>query len=187
MNRAAALVRQGQIVAVPTETVYGLLANADMPEAVELLHRVKGRREGRPYTYLIADITVLEADGAEVSAAAERLIQRFWPGPLTLVLPVGEGWRGYRLPDHDFARQIIRAARCRVFAPSANKSGSAEPTTAQDVMRELGEEIPLILDGGPCRIGRFSTVVRVRGEVVEILREGAIPGKIIEAVARGDT
>jgi len=182
---AAGLLRDGELVAVPTETVYGLLANADLPAALERLSRAKGRPENRPYTCLVADVAALEAEQAELSPAAQRLIARFWPGPLTLVLRVGQGWRGFRLPDHPTAREIVRAAGCRVAAPSANRSGSAEPTTAQDVVRELGDRIRLILDGGPCRIGRPSTVVRVSEDICEILREGAIRRDQIEkAVTR---
>jgi L-threonylcarbamoyladenylate synthase len=185
VGQAARLLRQGKLVAVPTETVYGLLANADMPEAVERLSRVKGRAENRPYTYLIADAAVLAAEGAEISPIARRLIGLFWPGPLTVVLRVGDDWRGFRLPDHPLVRKIVRAAGCRVVAPSANRSGAAEPTTASDVQREIGERIDLILDDGPCRIGKPSTVVRVQGDRLEVLREGAIAGKEIEKAVRG--
>ena len=184
VRRAARLLREGWLVAVPTETVYGLLANADLPEAVERLGRAKGRPENRPYTYLIADAAVLETEGAEVPPAARRLVGLFWPGPLTVVLRVGEGWRGFRMPDHEIARRVVGAAGCRVFAPSANLSGSAEPTTAQDVLRDLGDRIRLVLDGGPCRIGRPSTVVRIDGERCEVLREGAILREDIEKAAK---
>ena len=180
VRHAARLVREGKLVAAPTETVYGLLANADLPAAVERLGRVKGRAEDRPYTYLISDAAVPEAEGAEVSPTARRLIERFWPGPLTVVLRVGDGWRGFRMPDHALCREIVRAAGCRVAAPSANRSGSAEPTTAQDVVREVGALIELILDGGPCRIGRPSTVVRIDGHRREVLREGAIARAEVE-------
>lgn len=181
---AAGLLRDGELVAVPTETVYGLLANADLPAALEGLSRAKGRPVNRPYTCLIADVAALAVEPVEVSPAAQRLIGRFWPGPLTVVLRVGEGWRGFRLPDHPLAREIVRAAGCRVAAPSANRSGSAEPITAQDVVRELGDRIRLILDGGPCRMAKPSTVVRVSGDKVEILRVGAIPQEEIEKAAK---
>jgi len=181
---AAGLLREGELVAVPTETVYGLLANADLAAALERLSRVKGRPENRPYAFLIADVAALAAEQAEVSPAAQRLIGRFWPGPLTVVLRVGEGWRGFRLPDHPLAREIVRAAGCRVAAPSANRSGSAEPITPQDVVRELGDRIRLILDGGPCRMAKPSTVVRVSGDKIEILREGAITQEDIEKAVK---
>jgi L-threonylcarbamoyladenylate synthase len=184
VERAARLLRSGKLVAVPTETVYGVLANADLPQAVERLSRAKGRAEDRPYTHLIAEVAVLTAERAEIPPAARRLIERFWPGPLTLVLRVGDGWRGFRLPDHEIARQVVRRAGCRVAAPSANRSGAAEPTSAADVIRQLGDQIDLILDGGSCRIGKPSTVVRVDGERLDLLREGAIPREDIETCAR---
>jgi L-threonylcarbamoyladenylate synthase len=184
---AAELLRAGKLVAAPTETVYGLLANADLPEAVERLSRVKGRADDRPYTHLIPDVAILEADRTKVPPRARRLISRFWPGPLTLVLRTEGGWRGYRLPDHALVREILRTAGCRVVAPSANRSGSKEPLTAQDVARELGSEIELILDGGPCRIGRPSTVVRVDKGRCEVLREGAIGSEEIERAWGSDT
>ena len=181
---AAGLLRGGDLVAVPTETVYGLLANADLRASVDRLSRVKGRAENRPYTYLIANAAVLEAERAAVSPTARRLIELFWPGPLTVVLRVGQGWRGFRLPDHRLAREIVRSAGCRIVAPSANRSGSAEPTTVQDVLREVGAEIRLVLDGGPCRIGKPSTVIRIDGDRCEVLREGAIPREEIEKAAK---
>ncbi len=171
---AGTLLREGELVAVPTETVYGLLANADLPQAVERLNRAKGRPADRPYTYLIPDVSAVEADRADVTLFARKLIARYWPGPLTLVLRVNDLWRGYRLPDHDLVRRILRAAGCRVFAPSANLSGSPEPLTAQDVQRQLGDRIRLILDAGPVPIGRPSTVVKVHPDRCEILREGAV-------------
>jgi L-threonylcarbamoyladenylate synthase len=179
---AGALVRSGGLVAFPTETVYGLAANADLPAAIDRLHRVKGRPPEKPYSIHLADPEQLARFVERVPPAAQRLIARFWPGPLTLVLPARGGWLGFRLPDHPVARAFLRACGCTVVAPSANPSGAPAPTDAREVAATLDGAIDAILDAGPTPVGRESSVVRVdRG--VEILREGAISADAIRAAA----
>lgn len=184
IEEAAACLRGGGLVAFPTETVYGLGARADAPEAVARLIRVKGRPEGKPFSVLVADADAAQAP-AEVSPIAQQLMQRYWPGPLTLVLPGKTGGMvGLRCPDHPVAQALVRAAGVPIAAPSANQSGGAELRTASEVQAALGGAIDLILDGGPARLpaalaaqagaGRPSTVVEVTPSGWRVLREGAL-------------
>jgi L-threonylcarbamoyladenylate synthase len=180
---AAAIVRAGGLVAFPTETVYGLAADASNPQALERLNAVKGRPPEKPYSlHLYAAAQVRERVSA-IPPAAQRLMERFWPGPLTIVLPADDGTTvGFRLPDHPVARAFLKACGVPVVAPSANRSGSAPPTDAAEVLAALGDACDGLLDGGPTPVGRESTVVQVQDGRVTVLREGAIPGaQVLEA------
>lgn len=182
---AAAIVRAGGLVAFPTETVYGLAADASNPQAIERLNHVKGRSPEKPYSlHLHAAAQVRERVSA-IPPAAQRLMDRFWPGPLTIVLPADDGASvGFRLPDHPVARAFLQACGVPVVAPSANRAGSAPPTDAGEVLAALGGTFDGLLDGGPTPVGRESTVVEVRGDQVTVLREGAIArDRILEAAA----
>jgi L-threonylcarbamoyladenylate synthase len=182
---AARTLRAGGLVAFPTETVYGLGVNARLAAAVERLYRVKGRPASDPLIVHIADRSQLEAVTSRVPDVAKRLGDRFWPGPLTLVLErhpdippnvsAGLGTVAVRMPSHPVARGLIRQAGVPVAAPSANLFSRPSPTTAAHVMEDLGGRIDIVLDAGPTRIGIESTVVDLTGGTPAILRPGGVP------------
>jgi L-threonylcarbamoyladenylate synthase len=190
IERLAALLRAGEIVAFPTETVYGLGADATNSDAVLRIYEAKGRPRFNPLIVHVADLTMAE-DLVEFPALARRLAA-FWPGPLTLVLPLradagisdivtaGLETVGIRVPDHPLALALIRATGRPLAAPSANPSGKLSPTTADQVRAGFGDRIP-VLDGGPCRAGVESTILSVRGDEVLQLRAGALPRDRVEA------
>ncbi len=193
ISRAGSLLRDGQLVGIPTETVYGLAANAFDGEAVASIFAAKGRPMDNP---LIVHISRLEQLGDIVSCvpeAAVALAAEHWPGPLTIVMPKGENIPdevscgldtvGVRMPSHAAARAIIDAAGVPLAAPSANLSGSPSPTTAAHVMADMDGRIAAVVDGGECSVGLESTVVSVCGEVPQLLRPGAITPAMIEAAA----
>ena len=186
LSEAAAIVRRGGLVAFPTETVYGLGADATNPGAIARLNQVKGRPPEKPYSLHVHSRDQVRALVGAVPALAERLIERFWPGPLTIVMPSRDGKTlGFRMPDHPVARAFLKACGVPLAAPSANRSGSAPPTDAKEVLAALGSAVDCVLDAGPTRLGRESTVVEVAGERLNILREGAISRATIEQ-ALGD-
>jgi L-threonylcarbamoyladenylate synthase len=190
---AAQWLRSGKLVAIPTETVYGLGANALDDRAVARIFAAKERPAFDP---LIVHVATPEAAWAmidgEPPAAARRLANAFWPGPFTIVLPRGEQVSelvtsglpdvAIRVPAHDVARAVIAAAGVPVAAPSANLFGRVSPTTADHVLAQLDGVIDAVLDGGPCRIGVESTVVRIVDGGVEILRHGGVTREQIEAL-----
>jgi L-threonylcarbamoyladenylate synthase len=189
---AAACLRAGGLVAMPTETVYGLAADATQDAAVAAIYAAKERPAINP---LIAHVLGLEAarEHAVFDAQAERLARAFWPGPLTLVLPAASTCRisllaragldavALRAPAHETARALIEAAGTPLAAPSANRSGRVSPTTASHVVAELDGRVDWILDGGPCRHGLESTIVEVVAGRSRLLRPGAIAGEAIES------
>ncbi|MBI4343096.1 MAG: threonylcarbamoyl-AMP synthase [Candidatus Omnitrophica bacterium] len=188
LAEAAAIVRRGGLVAFPTETVYGLGADATNPKAIERLNQVKGRPPEKPYSLHLYAPEQMRPYVSAVPVAATRLIERFWPGPLTIVMPSKDGKTvGFRLPDHPVAQAFLKACAVPVAAPSANRSGSPPPTDASEVAAALDGAIDCILDGGPTRLGRESTVVEVVGNRIEIRREGAISSAAILAVIRPET
>jgi len=182
---AGRLLAAGQLVAFPTETVYGLGADATCDRAVAAVFAAKGRPSFNPLIVLVAAATEAEAL-VEVDARARRLMDRFWPGPLTLVLPrrakakvsllasAGLDSLAVRLPAHEVARALIQAAGRPLAAPSANRSGRVSPTTAQHVARCLGGRVAMILDGGPCRVGVESTVLDLTHARPVLLRPGGV-------------
>jgi L-threonylcarbamoyladenylate synthase len=173
---AAAVVRRGGLVAFPTETVYGLAADATNSNAIERLNQVKGRPPEKPYSLHLHDAREVVQFAASVPDLARRLMERFWPGPLTIVILGKDGKRvGFRVPDHPVARAFLQACAVPVVAPSANRSGSPPPTDAQEVLAALDGALDCVLDAGPTRMGRESTVVEVVDGRMTILREGAIP------------
>lgn len=188
---ACRLLRQGQLVAFPTETVYGLGADASNPAAVQRIYQAKERPSDNPLIVHIGQVEDLGRAARIVPDAARLLAERFWPGPLTLVLPARQGplrqgaCRGLdtvalRMPDHPVALALIRHGGLLLAAPSANRSGRPSPTRAQHVLDDLGGRIPLILDAGPCRVGLESAVVDLSGERPRLLRPGGIPREEIE-------
>lgn len=194
IEAAAAILRKGGVVAMPTETVYGLAADAANPAAVRRIFEIKGRPADHPLIVHIADESQLRYWASEVPKAAKLLARRFWPGPLTLILPRsqhvadvitgGQDTVGLRVPDHPVALALLRAMgeHTALAAPSANRYGRISPTTAQHVREELGDSADMILDGGPCQVGLESTIVSVIGGHVTVLRPGGIPVSAIEEV-----
>lgn len=185
LQQAAELLRKGELVAFPTETVYGLGADATEPEAIKKIYRAKGRPQDNPLIVHIAGFHELEGlVRGSLNPQAERLIKTFWPGPLTIVVDkketipaettAGLDSVAIRMPAHPLTRAIIELAGVPIAAPSANKSGAPSPTRAEHVYADLKGRIPLILDGGPARVGLESTVIDVRSEKVRILRPGGV-------------
>lgn len=184
IDRAADVIRRGGLVAFPTETVYGLGANALDEAAVAKLYEAKGRPSYNPLIVHVADTEAARALVAAWPDAADRLARAFWPGPLTLVLPraprvparvsAGLPTVAIRVPDHPIALALLRAADLPIVAPSANPSGAVSPTRAEHVERGLGERVDLILDGGPTVVGIESAVVDLSGERPALLRPGAL-------------
>lgn len=180
---AAAILRRGGLVAFPTETVYGLGADAEDPKAIERLNRVKGRPPEKPYSLHLHAPEQIEPFVSEVPSLARRLMERFWPGPLTIVMPGKDGKTvGFRLPDHPIARAFLAACGRPVVAPSANRSGFPPPTDAREVLVALDGSFDGLLDGGPTMLGRESSVVEVRGTRLLVHREGAIPKDAILSI-----
>lgn len=185
------MLRAGGLVALPTETVYGLGANAEDPAAVSRIFQVKGRPPSHPLIVHIAGADHLDDWVQDVPATARLLADRFWPGPLTLVLRRGdrvplEATGGLetvavRVPDHPVALALLSAFGGGVTAPSANRFGSVSPTTADHVRAELGDGVDFVLDGGPCQIGVESTIVDVTREIPAILRPGGVTREDLEA------
>lgn len=190
--RAAELIRSGRLVAFPTETVYGLGANALDAGAVRRIYEVKGRPFGSPLIVHVASIEMAGELAADWPAAAAALAARFWPGPLTLVVrkservpaivTAGLETVGIRMPAHPLALELIRAAGVPIAAPSANRFTELSPTRASHVRASLGDKVDLILDGGPTDVGIESTVLSLAGPEPLLLRAGMITLAAIEAV-----
>lgn len=194
IDRAVVLLRSGGLVALPTETVYGLAADASNEIAVRRIFAVKGRPASHPVIVHVAGATALDAWARDVPEAARRLADVFWPGPLTLVLPRsaraldvvtgGQDTVALRAPDHPLALAVLKAFGGGLAAPSANRFGHVSPTSAEHVRVDLGVEVDLVLDGGPCAIGVESTIVDLASDpaVPTILRSGAITAGDLERV-----
>jgi L-threonylcarbamoyladenylate synthase len=190
---AALAIRRGQVIAIPTETVYGMAANAFDETAVRQVFAIKARPALDPLIVHIADADGLDAVAASVPPAARTLAAAFWPGPLTLVLPkkpcipdsvtAGLDTVAIRVPVHPIARKIIREAACPVAAPSANRFGTISPTCARHVFNQFGTELDGIVDGGPCAVGVESTILGFWENRVWLLRPGGIPLEALEAIA----
>jgi L-threonylcarbamoyladenylate synthase len=189
---AAALVR-GEIVAFPTDTVYGLGANAFDARAVAKVFAAKERPGAKPLAVLVPDLATTE-DFAETNEAARKLAQAFWPGPLTLVLPkrpdcplaepvsAGLDTVAVRAPDHEVAQALLARSGVPIVAASANLSGGPSPKTAAEVEAALGDRPAMILDGGPSPLGIESTIVSLAGSTPTLLRQGALPREAIETI-----
>jgi L-threonylcarbamoyladenylate synthase len=192
IEAAARLLCAGRLVAFPTETVYGLGANALDSNAVARIYAVKGRPPTSPVIVHVASIEMAQALVASWPDVADLLARRFWPGPLTLVLEkqpaipsivtAGLSTVGLRMPAHPIALALIRAAGVPLAAPSANRFTQLSPTTAEHVRSGLGSDVDLILDGGPCQVGIESTVLSLAGPVPVLLRPGGVSRTELEAV-----
>ena len=212
IRHAACLLLADEVVGVPTETVYGLAANALSDAAVRKIFEAKGRPQDNPLISHVASLEMLPMVVREIPEDAYRLAGAFWPGPLTIILPRAEGLAdavcagldtaAVRMPSHPAARALIEASGVPFAAPSANLSGSPSPTTATDVLADMDGRIPLILDGGPCDVGVESTVVSLVGETPVLLRPGcitagqlqevlgrpvALSGAVLQPLAQGET
>ena len=192
LDRAAQIIAGGGLVAIPTETVYGLAADATNEAAVRSIFEAKGRPQDNPLIVHIADRTMLSRVASRVPEAALRLADRFWPGPLTIILPksdlipavtsAGLDTVAIRFPSHPVAREIIRRAGVPVAAPSANLSGSPSTTTAAHCVRDLTGRVDAIVDGGDCAVGVESTVITLAGETPRLLRPGYVTLEQLRAV-----
>src|SRR6266516_4479259 len=190
--RAVELLRAGELVALPTETVYGLAANALDAQAVARIFEVKGRPAHNPVIVHVASAEMARRSVANWPPLAEQLAKSCWPGPLTLVLPrsrtipdivtAGGTTVGVRWPTHPFIQAVIRACGFPLAAPSANLSGRISPTTAQHVLQSLGDKIGLILDGGQSQLGIESTVLDLTVAPPRVLRPGIIDAQSLNAV-----
>lgn len=193
IEAAARILRAGGVVAFPTETVYGLGADATDREAVRKIFEIKGRPADHPLIVHIAGAFLLDRWAEEIPDAARRLAERFWPGPLTLILrrqrhvpdtvTGGQDMVGLRVPDHPVALALLQelGPEKALAAPSANRFGRISPTTAQHVREELGDAADMVLDGGPCRVGLESTIVSFVDGTPMLLRPGGIPVAALEA------
>lgn len=190
---AAACLREGKLVALPTETVYGLGANALSDDAVAKIFEAKGRPHFNP---LIVHMRSLDdaAQYVRINGMAEKIAAAFWPGPLTMVLPRLPGCKlsllvsagldsvAVRVPKHPMAQALLAQAQIPIAAPSANRSGKVSPTQATHVREELGNRVAMILDGGNCEVGIESTVVDVTGDIPVILRPGSITESMLQEI-----
>ena len=189
---AAKLLTQGRLVAFPTETVYGLGADANNPKAINRIFHVKGRPSDHPLIVHIANIDNLNDWAVNIPDVAFKLAIQFWPGPLALILnkkpevPLevtgGQNTVGLRMPNHPVALQLIRTFGGGIAAPSANRFCRISPTQASHVEEELGATVDLILDGGACEVGVESTIVDLSGDIPKLLRPGHITHQAIESV-----
>jgi L-threonylcarbamoyladenylate synthase len=192
IRRAGRIIKTGGLVAFPTETVYGLGCDAMNAEAAAKVFESKQRPQFDPLIVHIADLKQLEIVIGSLPDLGQRLIDAFWPGPLTLVLPkqpaipdlitAGLSTVAVRMPNHPVAQSLIREADTPIAAPSANPFGYVSPTTAQHVADGLGNRVDLILDGGPCPVGVESTIVSLAGPQPELLRPGSITIEQLSAV-----
>jgi L-threonylcarbamoyladenylate synthase len=198
IERAAAIVREGGLVVFPTETVYGLGANALDAGAVRKIYVLKGRPATSPLIVHVASLEQARSLAEEWLPQAERLARQYWPGPLTLVVPkkniipdevtAGLPTVGLRMPRHPVALELIAAAGIPVAAPSANRFTQLSPTSAEHVRQAFGLETPFLLDGGPCEVGLESTVIAVSREGLEVLRPGMaqVPDAAAGAMEAGE-
>lgn len=191
IGRAAEIIRAGGLVAVPTETVYGLAANGLDHDAVERIYAVKGRPEVKPLNLMVSGPEAMSKCWQSVPAQALTLSEDFWPGPLTIIFDsapgipdivrAGGSTVGLRCPDHPLTLELLRRCGVPLAAPSANPSGAPSPKTAQEVLGYFDGEIDAVIDGGECGIGTESTIVTLSTRPFKVLRKGALPGDEIAA------
>src|SRR5687767_7136564 len=193
--KAIEILRAGGLVGFPTETVYGLGADASNPEAVKKIYIAKGRPRNHPLIVHLAAFDAVPGWASEVPDAAKRLAARYWPGPLTLILKRaanvsalvtgGQDTVALRVPSHPVAQALLKAFGGGIAAPSANRYGRVSATTAEHVTSEFGAEIDFVVDGGACEVGIESTIVDVSGARPALLRPGSITALELEAVLGG--
>ena len=192
---AAKLIQQGELVAVPTETVYGLAGNGLDEKAVEMIYEVKGRPPVKPLALMVPDSSAMDEYCEDVPQQAKSLAEKFWPGPLSIVLKskkivpdivrAGGDTVSLRCPKHDLTLALLRQAKLPLAAPSANPSGEESPKNAKQVMEYFDGKIAAIIDGGECGIGTESTIIDMSCTPYKILRQGALPEAEIKSVLTG--
>ncbi|MCD8095851.1 MAG: threonylcarbamoyl-AMP synthase [Ruminococcus sp.] len=192
IESAARLIKSGEIVGMPTETVYGLAADAFNEAAVEKIFKAKGRPADNPLIVHISDIAMISEAASEIPALALKCAKEFWPGPLTMVLPKnpdipsvtsgGLDTVGIRMPSHPATKALIEASGTPLAAPSANISGSPSPTCAEHVLNDLNGKIPAVIDGGVCDAGIESTVICFEQNAIKILRPGKITAQMLAQI-----
>ncbi|HLU47168.1 MAG TPA: L-threonylcarbamoyladenylate synthase [Planctomycetota bacterium] len=187
--KARDLLRDGEIIAFPTETVYGLGALPSRPDSIARLRELKGRPDDKPFAILLPDPALVTDFVSSIPPRAQALMNRYWPGPLTLVLPARDGGAtvGVRVPAHPVARSLLIAVGEPISAPSANPAGKPPATSAGEVEAYFHGRIPLILDSGPAALKESSTVVAIEGETCRVLREGIITSAMVHQLVSGKT
>lgn len=189
LREPAEILRSGGVVAFPTETVYGLGASSGIPGAVSKLAQLKGRPEGKPFSYHVASVAAIDDLVDNVPPLARKLMNRYCPGPITLVLSTGEGSErrriGVRVPANEIAQKLISLAGAPLLVPSANPADEPPAICAEDVMRYFGDEIEGLVDGGTTLLKQASTVVLVDREGYQVLREGFITKEMIHQLLAG--
>jgi L-threonylcarbamoyladenylate synthase len=183
IKKAALILKKGGLVVFPTETVYGLGANLLDKRAVEKIYKIKDRPRNKPLTVHVADTASIRKITGKIPLRAAKLMERYWPGPLTVILRDRRGKKtGFRMPDNKIAFALIKKAGVPVVAPSANISGNRPPTDAREVLRDLDGKVDIVIDGGKTALGIESTVVDMTGRKPKVLREGAISRAEIERI-----
>jgi len=180
ISRAVDVIMAGKLVIFPTETVYGVACNAESPSALKRLFEAKGRQKNKPIAYFVENSAKITGFGAKLGVFGEKLAKKYWPGPLTLVLPAKNEFLGFRIPDHPVPLALLASLPCKLAVTSANLSGQPDTCTAEDAMRDIKNYVDLVLDAGPVIGTVSSTVVKIDNEQWSILREGAITKKEIE-------
>ncbi len=194
IQKAVRLLQDGKVVAIPTETVYGLAADAKNAEAISQIYTLKGRPSSNPLIIHLNDIAAIQDWAIDIPEVAYQLAERFWPGPLTLilrkhskVLPLvtgGQDTVALRIPNHPVTLALLKTFGSGLAAPSANRSGSISPTCTKDVRAEFGDTVECILEGGPCHIGIESTIVSLVDNRIQILRPGHIDEIALQTVTK---
>ncbi|MCA9400996.1 MAG: threonylcarbamoyl-AMP synthase [Candidatus Omnitrophica bacterium] len=189
MSRCGKIIRQGGLIVFPTETVYGIAADFNNPKAMQRLRGVKKRADHKPFSILISQKFLLSNYSPTTDPKIYKIIDQFWPGPLTVIVPSKEEEKsiGLRMPDHEIALKIVEESRCTIAAPSANFEGDVPPVTCQQAMRKLDGLVDLAIDGGEASVGQGSTIVNLTGDELSILREGSISKGELEETANTKT
>lgn len=187
--RCAKIIRQGGLVIFPTETVYGIAADFNNPHAIRRLREIKGRSDGKPFSVLVSQKGLISNYTSSFDPKIYKVVDKFWPGPLTVVVPAKEHGAtiGVRMPDHLIALKLVQESQCTIAAPSANKEGNPPPSTCAEALRDLDGLVDLAIDGGTANIGKGSTVVDLCGERPIVLREGVITQRDLEQAAHRKT
>jgi len=189
LEEPAEILRKGGVVAFPTETVYGIGAVAKLPDAVARLSELKRRPEGKPFSYHLSDVSQVEEIAGAVPPMARKLLDRYCPGPITLVLPAGAGAErrdvGVRVPANEIARKLIALVGSPLLVPSANPSGEPPAISADEVIRYFGDELDAVVDGGTVLLKQASTVVKVDEQGYQVLREGIITREMVHQIFEG--
>ena len=184
ITAAVNILRAGGVAIIPTDTVYGIAAHPESSSAVDRICTIKGRHTDKPIALLAADKESVMEFCCEVPEKAQKLMDTYWPGALTLVLPCGDGFEGFRVPDHSQTRELLKACGGTLRVTSANLSGSMPALSAIEALKDVGLEADLVIDDGASPCGVASTVVKIDAEgTITILREGAISSEEIRSAA----